>query len=311
MEKDYRAPVSKELFKQEWLSLFKKENSLEKITTIKNCSLKHVKNIYSYYKDEIKNKPRILLFDIETLPLHVRVWGLHKQRIPHTNIIHDWVMLSWSGKWLMEAEMYSDILTSKEVLKRNDKRITKSMWKMIDEADIIVAHNLFRFDNRRINTKFFLHGLNPPSPYQGIDTLKQYQKNFALSSYKLDYIGELIRNKGKTPTDYSLWIACEEGKQSALDEMLQYNKDDVTLLEEVYLKVRPWIKSHPNTGLYMNLEKPVCTNCGSTELKECGIYVTPANRYVAMRCVCGAIGRLKASAMSKEESKNLIIRVAR
>jgi hypothetical protein len=34
-----------------------------------------------------------------------------------------------------------DRLTKKEVLNKDDKRITKSLWKLIDEADVVVAHN--------------------------------------------------------------------------------------------------------------------------------------------------------------------------
>lgn len=46
--------------------------------------------------------------------------------------------------------------------------------------------------------------------------------------------------------------------------MLTYNKRDVTLLEEVFIKLRPWIKGGPNTSVYFNSTKPMCCKCSST-----------------------------------------------
>src|SRR5680860_822171 len=96
--------------------------------------------------EEPSKLPRILLFDIETLPMWIRVWGLYKQRPNIKQIVKDWIVLSWSAKWLDGTEMMSDILTPKEIKDRDDSRICKSIWKLIDEASIIIAHNCNRFD---------------------------------------------------------------------------------------------------------------------------------------------------------------------
>ena len=66
----------------------------------------------------------------------------------------------------------------------------------------------------------------------------------------------------KMDTDFELWAQCMQGNDSSLEYMEKYNRYDVELLEEVYLKLRPWIKSHPNVGLYMETEESVCANCG-------------------------------------------------
>ena len=70
-----------------------------------------------------RDLPRILLFDIETAPMEVFVWGLYKQFIPHTNVIKDWFVLSWSAKWLYEDKILSAVVTSEEAKNRDDKRI--------------------------------------------------------------------------------------------------------------------------------------------------------------------------------------------
>ncbi len=47
-------------------------------------------------------------------------------------------------------------------------------------------------------------------------------------------------------------------------------KQDVNLLEKIYLKFRPWIKNHPNIGIYIDNKSPVCTNCGSKNVESKG-----------------------------------------
>jgi len=267
---------------------------------------KKLKIEYDYYLFK-KDGAKILLLDIETLPMHVRVWGLYKQRISIDNVINDWIMLSWSAKWLFDPEIYSDILTVEEVKNRDDERITKSIWEMIDSADIIIAHNLKRFDIRKLNARFILNGISRPSHYKMIDTLTESRRCFSFSSHKLEYHGRLLRNQGKIDTNYQLWIDCENGKQDALDKMLKYNKEDVNLLEAVYVWIRGWIKNHPNVGLYLDIDYPVCRNCGNENLKTLdNWYITGINKYTAYQCEeCGATGRL-TSETTREQRNNTL-----
>ena len=91
-----------------------------------------------------------------------------------------------------------------------------------------------------------------------------------------------------------------------------YNKEDVGLLEETYLWMRPWMNSHPNIGLYMDLKESVCSHCGSIDLKNDEYYFTPAGKYATVRCnSCGAIGRYRTSALTLNESKLLTRSTAR
>jgi hypothetical protein len=123
---------------------------------------------------------RVLLLDIETAPIRAFVWGLWKENVGINQIANEWFMLTWSAKWLFEDTILSDRLTGKEAVKEDDKRIIKSLWKALDEADIVIAHNGDQFDIPKSNTRFLIHGMNPPSSYQTIDTLKTLQKEFLL-----------------------------------------------------------------------------------------------------------------------------------
>ena len=260
-------------------------------------------------------QPKILLLDIETSPLLVRSWGIWNVNIPHTSIVEDWFMLSWSAKWLFSAEIMSDVLTPREAVNKTDKRICQSIWKLLDEADVICGHNLSKFDAPRLTHRMLMNGIKPVMPYLEIDTLKIAKRHFAFVSNKLDFIARMLLGDQKIKTDHTLWERCLEGDGDALLEMETYNKKDVLLLEEVYCRFRPYMKSHPNLAVMMDAKEPCCPNCGSFEFEDGeGYYTTPQNRYVAVRCKeCGAVNRKKDSAleMTAKERKKMIVSAAR
>ena len=255
--------------------------------------------------------PKILIFDIETSPLRAYIWSRWKQNIYLDQTISEWFMLSWSAKWLFSTEVMSDRLTGEEALAENDKRITESIWKLIDEADIVVAHNGLAFDEKKLNARFLLNGLPPASPYQTIDTKVIAAKQFGFSSNKLDALAGYFGFKVKLDTDFSLWERCMRGDDEALQYMEIYNRHDVELLEEVYIRLRPWIKAHPNVALYVEATEPVCANCGSTHLEYAGNYYTQTGKYDTYRCECGALNRMRTSTVPKDVRKTLMISTGR
>jgi len=269
-------------------------------------------------------RPKILIVDIETIPMEGLFWGLYKQKIAYQNVTKEWSLVSWAAKWLCEAEIMSQVVSPKDAICRKDKSIINGLWDLMNKAHIVIAHNAIKFDVRKMNARFLINGLGPPLPYQVIDTLRHTQRNFALSSYALDYINKLLDRSEKIKTEYGLWKRCigygnkpgttvsPSKQKEALAFMVKYNRQDIVSLEELYLELRPWMKSHPNLGLYYD-EKHIsrCPNCGSTSLNWGGEYATTLNLYRAFRCECGAIGRSRMSSLSAEERKNLVSSVAR
>jgi hypothetical protein len=262
--------------------------------------------------DHFGNIPKILLLDIETLFGVARIWHTGKQRISHQQIVQNSCILSWCGKWLYDADMMSDILTPGEAVARDDRRILESVWKALDIADVVVGHNVRRFDVRTLNARFFYHKMNPPLPYRTVDTLTESQKNFKLFSYKLDYLSKLINNQGKLETDYELWIKCSEGDPESLDHMLAYNQGDVLLLEEAYVQLLPWISGHPNLFILGESTERCCKNCGGTGFEGAKPYITPAGRFESMRCTkCGTPMRTRENLLDKTDKKNLLVTAVR
>lgn len=238
--------------------------------------------------------PKVLVFDIETAPMKAFVWQLWKENICLDKIISDWFIICWSAKWLYSEEVMGDCLTPEEILNEDDKRVTVSLWKLFDEADMVVAHNGSKFDVPKMNCRFLKHNLVPPTPYYTIDTLQIAKKNFGFASNKLEALARFFGFDGKLNTEFNLWKKCMEGDQESLNYMLEYNKQDVILLEEVYLKLQPWIKGGPNVANYVSTLVPICSKCGSAELELIPnkYYYTTVGKYQLYRCKhCGAVSR--------------------
>ena len=215
---------------------------------------------------------KTLLLDIETLPCLGFFWD----RPWETSIIHvvkQWQILSFSAKWLGGSQ-------ETHIYHKTDKFLLKKIWKLLDEAEIVIYHNGDSFDRKKINARFLYWQLPPPSPYRTIDTLKISRSQFGLISHKQDDIGEYAGTGRKIKVDKQLWLDCIEGKR--LKEMKRYNAQDVVLLEKNYLRFRPWIKNHPVLGVYLN--HTACPRCTSRSVKREGFRYTNTGKYQQISC---------------------------
>jgi hypothetical protein len=264
--------------------------------------------------EEIKPVKRILIFDVETAPMRAFVWSRWKQNIYLEQTISEWFMLSWSAKWLYSTETMSDVLTSSECLEEDDKRISESLWKLLDEADIVIAHNGNSFDIPKVNSRFIINGLKPTAPYNRIDTKIVASKQFGFSSNKLDALAGYFGIDVKIDTNFDLWKRCMLGDEEALKYMVEYNMKDVEILEEVYLKMRPYMKAHPNVSLFNDDTSKQCTCCGSRNISEIEgkLYYTSVGAYEMYRCnSCSGVSRGRKTIIEKSKNKNTLTNVGK
>jgi len=178
----------------------------------------NIETLHRYMRDKKfsdTRNPQVILLDVETTPIETYVWHTYKQWIPHTSIIEPSFLLSWTAKQLFSAEVMSDVLTPAEALEKNDNRIVKSAWKVLESANVIIGHNVRKFDLRYLNTRFLMNNLKPPVISDNRHTRSSKEK-LSIPSNKLDYLGTLIRNKGKLKTDFELWVNCLHGDLQAL-----------------------------------------------------------------------------------------------
>lgn len=263
---------------------------------------------------KFRKLPKILILDIETSPLKAYIWqkSVWNSNVKEDQVLSEWFMLCWSAKWLFDDAIHSDRLTGKEAKREDDGRIVKSLWELLNSADIVVAHNGDSFDVPNMNTRFIVNNLPPTSPYQTIDTVSVARRQFGFTHNNLNALARVFGFKVKLETNFELWKKCVEGDDKALQRIQEYNRHDVKLLEEIYMKIRPWIHSHPNLGLYGESTEPVCSNCGSKSIEKTDkFYYTLTGKYELYKCECGAYIRVRTSSVTKEQKKNLLVSIAK
>lgn len=221
---------------------------------------------------------KILLWDLETLPMTCATFSLYPDSINHQNIITDWSIISAAWKWLGKKTIYSSsILDDPKAFKKdvnNDLVVVKRLREILQDVDIIIGHNTKKFDQKKYNARLIYYGLEPlPSGIIQLDTLTEIKKIAAFSSNRLDYLGKHLTQSGKMETSSGLWLRVLKGDKKAVEEMIVYNKADVQKLEDLYLKIRPYIK-HPHVS--PEDRDYTCPRCGSDNLKYHCIRYTAA-----------------------------------
>lgn len=256
------------------------------------------------------NKPKILVFDVETAPIIGHVWSLWENNLGLNQIESDWHLLAWAAKWLGDAPskiMYADQRGAKDIT--DDKKILKDIWNLLDEADVVITQNGRAFDEKKLNARFILNGFKPPSSYKHIDTKLIASKKFAFTSNKLEYLsGQLCKKfkklKHKQYPGHELWTECLKGNLKAWKEMERYNKYDVLATEELYKRLQPWDNSI-NFNVYSDNISHTCA-CGSTNFKKNGYKYTSLGRYQRYMCLeCGSEAKDRVNLLSKEKKASL------
>ena len=253
------------------------------------------------------SSPLVAVLDIETLPMVIYSWSLWDEHNGVEQIIQDSCMLSWAGKYLNGSKIYSDILTADEAKARDTSRITQSVWDFLHGVDAVIGHNFAGFDVKYINTEFLRHGL-PPLKFIIIDTLQVARQNFHFSSNKMKFINDQLGIRNKVDNSgFPLWRACSEGEPDALKTMLDYNEGDIGATEELFYRLRAYIRNF-NFALYNENDIPQCPTCGSEDLTSEGWYYTPAGKWESMRCnKCKCLSRTKYNELTKEKKRALLV----
>lgn len=230
---------------------------------------------------------RTLYLDIETAPSLGYVWAKYDTTV--IDFKSDWYLLSVAYKWVGEDTKVKSIgLNNSPKYKpgsEDDKWLTEQIWNLLDQAQVVVAHNGDRFDLKKICTRFLLHGLKPPTPYKTVDTLKIARAKFAFDSNKLDDLGRYLGIGRKLPhTGFSLWKGTMAGDKKSWETMHQYNRHDVELLEEVYEIMRPWDTKHPQVNIG-DISTDNCPKCGSSKIQKRGFEYTMLRKKQRWQCM--------------------------
>jgi DNA polymerase elongation subunit (family B) len=233
--------------------------------------------------DKRVNKIKRLYFDIETSYNIVKSWRIgYDIKLDPSSIIKERAIICICYKW--EGDKNVKCLTWN---RGDDSSMILKFSEILNSADEVVTHNGDKFDVKWFRTRCLYHGVALTPYIQSIDTLKEAKKLFLFNSNKLDYISKFIGLDGKMETGgLELWddIILRNNRQS-LYKMVQYCKNDVVLLEKVFLKLNPYLKNKITKTVRIEGNGIHCVECNSTNIRKVKLRISAAGRYTQQyRC---------------------------
>jgi uncharacterized protein YprB with RNaseH-like and TPR domain len=219
--------------------------------------------------------PRIVFYDIETTQLDAEMGH----------------MLTAAWKELGSSKVHSVSIHQSPNYDRdrtNDKYVVEKLAEALLGADIIVGHYSKNFDFPFIQTRLIEHKLPTLPQLPHIDTWGIARKHLKMKSNRLDRLGTFLGAKAeKTYLNLKIWKKAEAGHLPSLRYILKHNVADIELLEEVYLRLRPLLASHPKLNAFLS-NRHACPTCGEARLQKRGKQL--ALKRIVQRYHCQACG---------------------
>lgn len=249
---------------------------------------------------------KILLLDIETAPHLAYVWGTFKQNIAPKQIAEYTQIISFAAKWLGKGDVYVSVAKDD----KEEKVLLLQLRELLHEADIVVTHNGQKFDTPVVFGRMLVHRIGPPSPFHQVDTYAVARKEFRFASNSLENIaiqlGVRQKSGHKEFPGFELWLECMKGNKKAWAELVEYNVQDVEVLEDVYNVMRPYMRGHPHVNA--SVEGCNCPKCGSDDINYRGYYTTRAGlvyrRFVCKDCGGWGRDRFKEKGVPNNSGRN-------
>ena len=217
------------------------------------------------------NKPKILLFDIESTSLNA-TFG---------------TILCIGYKWLNKDKVHIPTIldkSSKGML--DDSILVKKFADEFIKCDYVVSWYGIRFDLPMINSKLIKYGLGPLPYKPHLDLWDVAKKNFKLHSNRLQAWSEFLGcGQRKSSIEFDHWLRAALGNKKSLECIVDHCYRDVLVLEEVFLKMRPWVKDEPALQLFDPKAEGACPSCGSFHLQSRGYQVSKTRRYKRYQCM--------------------------
>lgn len=231
-------------------------------------------------------KPKVLVFDIECS-------GLQGDFA---------TVLTVGSKWLGEPKKNTLVknITHFPGWRKdpsNDSQLVKWFYPRMVEADVWVtffgqAQSSGKgFDEPMLVTKLLEHKLPALPDKIHIDIYRTARKYLRIHSRRLATVAEFLKvPTQKTPIQAAIWKRAGAGHKESINYLDDHCRKDVWITEEVYYRLRPYIRDHPRL-----LGFGPCRFCGSSKLTRQGYRVTRSKgRSIQVQCTsCGGWDHMK------------------
>lgn len=277
-----------------------RKHTFKKLLDLAAIKTEAVKEIES-----IIRPPRILYFDIESVGLEVKTYSLKNDYISPKNVLKDWSLLSYAASFESDPEKFFYLDSRFTEDKRDDRQLVEGLHDLLLNSDIVVGHNVDKFDLKKFNTKATKYGLEPLRKLITYDTLKIARKYLAVTSNSLWYLANFfgLENRksehGKFPGD-KLWDECMAGNIEAWDENEHYNKQDVLTTRDLFKYLA---KYDPRINFQSFYQKPTCS-CGNHSFYKDEVNYAKNGAFQSYRCHdCGKSYEAKENLIDKDIRK--------
>lgn len=183
-----------------------------------------------------------LFYDIETSFCKGHFWRPgYNQRITPEQITEHAKIISAHFKWQHKDEVRHVHWGLEE---QCDKKVVQALIKEMDKADEIVTHNGKKFDTPWVRSRAVFHNIPMRPDYNQIDTYKIAKSYLSLPSYRLKDICDYYGLTAKVdPGGLQTWQNVVFNKDpEAFEHLLYYGDGDIYSLEDVFRKLRPYVK---------------------------------------------------------------------
>jgi uncharacterized protein YprB with RNaseH-like and TPR domain len=166
--------------------------------------------------------------------------------IETTGLQGNWdYMLTYSIKPEGSDDIICGYVTKKEVDEGTfDKRIVQECINNLMKFDRVYTFYGTKFDIPFLRTRALELGIDFPI-YGSLSHKDVYyiaRFKMKLHSNRLEVVCDLLGIKGKTHQNPATWRSAKSGNKKALEEILEHNKGDVIILEQVYNRLKDFTK---------------------------------------------------------------------
>lgn len=222
---------------------------------------------------------KIAFWDVETSPNKGYTWEKYQQNVIKFTTFSEMLSVAikmQGGKVICR--------TRADFRDKTDRSLCLWAKGQLEKADIRVAHNGDEFDEKKLNARLIVHGVDRLCPAATVDTKKAAKRYTKFVSNSLADLGQQLNLGSKASTGgFELWEKCMAGDKKAFARMKKYNIQDVVLLEKVYNKLLPLMDRHPNLSILRGY-KNGCPMCGSLDVASRGVRANARGLSTQMHC---------------------------